>query len=398
MDDYTGIEPMLNANAGYQERDEKRELLARDVSLALERQGFRVTKNNIEPPEALDKKTLRRLHETAVEHNRNKAAKHLARCEPDLLRNIAAGSEVVPEKIQPHLVEVKSRSKSEILFRYACLHWSIPISSGYGRRLRFLVRDVHNGKLMGLIGLGDPVFALGPRDKWIGWNKEDRRQRLQHVMNAFVLGAAPPYSNLLGGKLIGMLAASNEVREAFHRKYANRRSVIRGRPLGGNLALVTTTSALGRSSIYNRLNLSDRRLFISCGYTSGSGDFHFSNGTYSRLSEFVNAYCEPTAKNSLWGRGFRNRREIIRKGLGELGLSTGWSYHGIAREMFVVPVAENAQSFLRGDTNMLEPLDLPACRLFDWFRVRWLLPRSGRDKGWQDFDPETWRLWGSHNV
>ena len=62
----------------------------------------------------------------------------------------------------------------------------------------------------------------GMRDCWIGWTKEDRQERLHHVMDAFVLGAVPPYSHLLCGKLVAMLAASNQVRDAFHGKYAGQ--------------------------------------------------------------------------------------------------------------------------------------------------------------------------------
>jgi hypothetical protein len=71
-------------------------------------------------------------------------------------------------KVAPRLVEVLRDSDDELLFRYASLHWSIPTSSGYGRRLRFLVEDAHNGKLIGLFGLCDPVFSVAARDAWWG--------------------------------------------------------------------------------------------------------------------------------------------------------------------------------------------------------------------------------------
>ena len=79
------------------------------------------------------------------------------------------------------------------------------------------------------------------------------RQRLRYVMDLFVLGVVPPYSFLLGGKLVALLATSNEVRTIFERKYAGRNALISHTQHNGTLALLTTTSALGRSSIYNRL-------------------------------------------------------------------------------------------------------------------------------------------------
>jgi hypothetical protein len=255
------------------------------------------------------------------------------------------------------------------------------------------VIDEHNGKLMGLFGLGDPVFNLAARDAWIGWDSEMRRQNLQHVMDAFVLGAVPPYSFLLCGKLVAMLAASNEVREAVERKYAHRRALIMRRALDGRIALITTTSALGRSSIYNRVKYADRILFHSVGFTQGSGDFHFSNGLYDTISSFAERYCEPTAKKDRWGGGFRNRREVVRKVLSKIGLSPEWIYHGVRREVYAVPLAANTRQFLRGEDKKLLYFDQPADDLFRWFRERWLLPRARRDFRYREFVPSSYRLW-----
>src|SRR5574341_195194 len=192
---------------------------------SLRAQGFRVHSQTILPPKELSKDRIRELHETAVEHRTERAKNGLYRREAELLRHFAYGDEIVPSRISPRLVEVLPESEKELLFRYASLHWSIPVSSGYGRRLRFLVVDEFNGKLIGLIGLGDPVYSLGPRDEWVGWTPSDRKSRLGHVMDAFVLGAVPPYSFLLCGKLVEMLAASDTVRYAFKRKYGGTRSV-----------------------------------------------------------------------------------------------------------------------------------------------------------------------------
>ena len=147
--------------------------------------------------------------------------------------------------------------------------WSVPVSQGFGRRLRFLVRDRQNGCLIGLFALGDPVFNLSARDNWIGWTHQDRRDRLVHVMDAYVVGAVPPYSQLIGGKLVAALMGSTEVKRAYERKYLERQSVIRKRNNRARLVLLTTTSALGRSSIYNRLAIPDGPNFLRIGTTKG---------------------------------------------------------------------------------------------------------------------------------
>lgn len=356
-------------------------------------QGFRVRNGTILPPKELSKERIRDLHETAVEHRIDRAKDGLSRMEKELLGRVASGKEICPSRITPRLVKVLPESEEELLFRYASLHWSIPVSSGYGRRLRFLVVDDHNGKLIGLIGLGDPVYSLGPRDEWVGWAVSDRKKRLGNVMDAFVLGAVPPYSFLLCGKLVAMLAASDTVRHAFKRKYGGARSVIRRKVHDGRLALITTTSALGRSSVYNRLRLGDRLLYQSVGYTKGSGEFHFSNGLYGAITEFAEEHCEPTAKQARWGTGFRNRREVIKKSLPALGLSSDWVYHGIEREVFVIPLARNTREFLQGQHTRLLWHEQSEAEMFEYFRDRWMLRRVSWDKRFEAWSKDEWLIW-----
>jgi hypothetical protein len=370
----------------------KQELRDRIVE-SLRAQGFQLEPRSLQTPQS-DKETLRQLHAQAVQTLRERARRTLAPEEPKLLRAIANGDEVRPERITPALVEVAAETYESRLFRYACLHWSIPISQGYGRRMRFLVFDESNGKLMGIIGLCDPVFSLRPRDVWVGWSFEQRRQRLCHVMDAFVLGAVPPYNQLLCGKLIAMLATSREVREAFARRYAGRTTHILQRDASPVLALITTTSAFGRSSVYNRLRYHGRQVMESVGFTQGWGTFHFANGLYEAILDYARAHCIGTAKHPRWGGGkFRNRHEVVRRCLQALGLPSGWMRHRVYREIFVAPLGANARAFLRGESSELGAWDVSVADYFAYFRERWLLPRAARDGRYKAFQREQWRLW-----
>lgn len=369
--------------------------LREKVIQSLKKQGFTIDGDNrIKNPDCADKEGLRHLHREAVKTRLEKSRKGLASCESKLLTYIADGRDIKPDKITPRLVQVERETEEELLFRYASRHWSIPVSSGYGRRLRFLVFDGHNNKLIGLFGLGDPVFNLAARDRWIGWDKEQHRSKLKHVMDAFLLGAVPPYSHLLCGKLIAMLVASDEVRAAFKEKYSDRASLIKQESGDGRLVLITTTSALGRSSLYNRVRYNDEVVFHSIGFTAGSGDFHFSNGLYAEFSDFAKNYCKPTAKKEAWGTGFRNRRELVRKVLMHLELPSELIYHQIKREVFAVPLAKNAQAFLNGKNERARWYRRPAAEIFEYFRDRWLLGRAERDNRYLDFKATSYRLWG----
>jgi Druantia protein DruA len=367
--------------------------LRAQIETAIRHQGFRIKAGVVLPPKNLSKDTVRRLHRTSVEHRRERSKEGLFRKERELLNWFASGGDINPERICPRIIEVLPDSHEELVFRYASIHWSIPVSSGYGRRLRFLVVDEQNEKLIGIIGLGDPVYSLAARDNWIGWTDRDRKTHLKNVMDAFALGAVPPYSFLLCGKLVAMLAASDEVRHVFRKKYAGVRSRISGKRHDGRLALITTASALGRSSIYNRLRLNQRLLYLRVGFTKASGEFHFSNGLYAAISEFANLHCEPTAKKASWGNGFRSRREVLKKALPALGIPSNWLYHGIERELFVVPLAANARQFLQRRHSRLFWFHQSAAQLFEYFRARWLIPRATRDKRYKDWSREAFALW-----
>jgi hypothetical protein len=365
--------------------------LRRDVRRALRAQGFDVRAGKIRRPDPQDKNALRSLHASSVAHRIARAENGLRRHEPWLVHRLAHGEQLDVAAFHPRLVEVERGSRDELLFRWAALHWSIPVSSGYGRRLRFLVLDEANGKLVGLIGLGDPVFALGARDDWVGWSPVTRTTMLHHVAEAFVLGAVPPYASLLAGKLVAMLAASDEVRRAWRAKYGGRQSLISAQHRDGRLAMLTTTSALGKSSIYNRLRFGDDLVFRSVGETRGSGDFHFSDGLQTAMTEFALEHCNPTAKDDRWGKGFRNRREVVKKVLPLLGYSDQLMYHGIRREVFVAPLATNIKSFLRCEDPKLDEERLPVAWLVDWFVWRWMWRRATTQT--LSFSPEQWRLY-----
>lgn len=374
-------------------RVKSRNKLKRAILRSMRMQGYLVRNGLIALPENPSKDLYRRLNELAAKKKQQTAQVHLERKERSLLDYIADGNEVVPADVSPRLVLVEPDSTDELLFRYACAHWSIPVSTGYGRRLRFLVKDDSNDKLIGLFGLGDPVYSMRARDQWIGWDAEAKRDRLYHVMDAYVLGAVPPYSSLLCGKLVAMLALSNEVRRAFRRKYGGRKALISGKIRPPYLVMLTTTSALGRSSIYNRIRIGGFDYWQSVGFTSGWGDFHFSNGVYGSIRAYVDRWCDPTAKQEAWGNGFRNKREVIRKCLSRIGLSTDLACHGIRREIFAAALGSESLPFLRGEAARPRFHDWPAATLAEAFKNRWLLDRAERMPEFVNFRRGQYCLW-----
>ena len=265
-----------------------RDLLRSEIQRHLEAIGL----NGGRAQGLLSKDAIRQIHRFHREAAQQRIRRALGGRIDLFLEEIANGDEVDPANIRPELVEARSDARTGDLFRFASLLWSIPVSQGYGRRLRYLVKDRANGKLIGIFALGDPVFNLRVRDEWIGWNQADRRERLVNLMDAYVVGAVPPYADLLGAKLVASLIASEEVGDKFQERYGEREGLISGKRKQARLALVTVTSALGRSSVYNRLRLmpnegskTDKPVveLRKLGATTGYGHFQITNDLFSQL-------------------------------------------------------------------------------------------------------------------
>jgi hypothetical protein len=149
--------------------------------------GFHKSQDGKLEAAGTSKEVIRALH-TAQRNARLKAnKKYIAERLPDLIKYFASGSDIDPSRISPVLRKVSSDTWESDLFRLASLTWAIPVSNGFGRRLRYLVWDEHNDKLIGLIAIGDPVFNLSVRDNLIKWNHRTRGKRLVNIMDAYVL-------------------------------------------------------------------------------------------------------------------------------------------------------------------------------------------------------------------
>ena len=368
-----------------------RDLLRRDIQCHMEKIGL----NGTHPDRVLAKDAIRythRLHRYAAQDRVRRA---LGNKVERFLEEVADGDDVEPEAIRPELVEARAGTPTGDLFRFATLLWSIPVSQGYGRRLRYLVKDQANGKLIGLFALGDPVFNLRVRDEWVGWNQANRRERLVNVMDGYVVGAVPPYADLLGGKLVTSLISSQEVAHAFEARYSNSTGKISGQKKRARLALVTITSALGRSSVYNRLKLMERKHgprdapvveLRRLGETTGYGHFQITDDLFLQLRQVLQEDGHSYADGHQFGDGPNWRIRVVRAGLEAIGLASDKILrHGIKREVYVMPIARNARRFLAGEDAELDFDNRSVEELAALARERWVIPRATRKPEYRQF-------------
>ncbi|WP_265587366.1 Druantia anti-phage system protein DruA [Sphingomicrobium arenosum] len=293
---------------------------------------------------------------------------------------IAQGSSVSPERICPRLVIVTDNFEKK-LFRAATSYWSIPVSQGFGRRIRFLVIDENTGCLIGIFAIGDPVFNLAARDRYIDWTSDQRVSRLSCVMDAYVLGALPPYSSILGGKLVASLVRSREVSQIFDAKYGNRESIISGRCSYNRLAMVTVSSAFGRSSLYNRLKLDGDWIFRSVGYSKGWGHHHVTEEAFDLAKKLLSAKQSNTLETYEFGKGPNWKIRVLREAMKIAGIARNELLHGIQREVFVSEFGANTKAYLCGLEHELDNESLSSVECITKSSLRrWVLPRADRRK------------------
>ncbi len=375
--------------ASTEEREEAKRLRRR-VRAELKRAGFVSKDGRLAPREEVTKETIRDLHQRQRAALLQRSRPFIERWEDRVIGEFANGEEVDPRKIRPVVQQVDGDGYDAALFRFATLHWSVPVSVGYGRRTRFLVRDESNERLIGVFALGDPVYNLRSRDDLIGWGIEQRSARLYNVLDAFVLGAVPPYRQLLGGKFVAMAAASQETAAFIEAKYRGSKTIISKARKDPRPVLITTTSALGRSSLYSRLRYRDRLLYEPIGYTEGFGHFQFSDTLFVGLCEFLSN--DGGVPSHEYGNGPNWRLRTIRQALKKIGIDEDLLHHGVRRQVFVAPRATNWKRFLRGETNDPRWYRLHLSEMATFYRRRWAVPRSERDDSYRSVSRDQMRL------
>lgn len=234
-----------------------------------------------------------------------------------------------------------------------------------------------------------------------------------NMMEIIVCGAIPPYNELLGGKLVSILACSPQVIRDYTEKYEQQISEIASRMKGkkvirdSRLAFLGTTSlyAVG-SSQYNRINvpMADgfHLKYKKMGITEGYGTVYFSKRTTAAMMRLLELQDGGRRINNIFGEGTSPRFRLISKGLSSLGIkSDAFLQHYSPRIVFSIELAKNTNEFLRGETTTLDfPFDIhdeqsvfdKTQELIDFWYHRWLLKRLesvdiiGRLEG---FDPNS---------
>lgn len=338
---------------------------------------IKIGKKKIEvfPPEAYDKETIKQAMAIKRDEIINANRKWIDKNIDFARKNLATGYDVMCSDIDP-IIEVCETAKQHALFRMYRYYWSSPYSDYVGRRIKLLIRDraLPNKPVIGIAALGSPIIHIPERDEFIGWDKNTRTKNLIYTMDAFVIGALPPYNYLLGGKLISLLLASNEVRKIYREKYKGKVTIIDKR-IANSLVGIFTTSLYGKSSQYNRLKFHDNLLFQPIGHTKGYGTLHLSKETIQEMVKFLKS------KNIDVNHKFGDGPSWVMRVIAAAGELVGFDSdfllkHSFKRSIYFVPLAKNFREVLNDEIKRPKYCNYTKRELVNHWKERWLENRK----------------------
>lgn len=220
-------------------------------------------------------------------------------------------------------------------------------NSNIGRNLHFLIRDRATDSYLGVICITGDFMDLGPRDNFIGWDREYKTHsgKLNNsCIGSTIVPLQPLGFNYTGGKLLALLCLSDDVQNLWQQKY------------GDKLVSVTTTSLYGKNKAGGLSQYDNLKHWKKMGYSSGSIAYELKKDVeraalnYFKVHDTEKYFLHYIAKRQdgmSYKRDHRNRyrnrmfshlkipKEIIR------------SDH--ERGIYYSPLYTNTREFLRGE-------------------------------------------------
>lgn len=207
---------------------------------------------------------------------------------------------------------------------------SFEFSQNVGRNVKAYVKDRNTNKILGVISIASDVASLGVRDKYIGWNKQNKFNdgKLNNVAIGTTIVATQPFGfNFNGGKLIAALTTSATFRNYWKETYDN---VLVG---------ITTTALYGVASMYNSIPL-----WKTLGETKGMVSIKPDDKYYSIWHQYVKEKYPVEYHKAMNATGPKQR--VLKLIYKELGINSNQYNHGFRRGAYYASIYENGNQFL----------------------------------------------------
>ena len=254
------------------------------------------------------------------------------------------------ESLDPYVEIVEDAKESTKWAAVRRMIHTMDFTANPGRNVKINVKDRVSGKLLGQISLASDVTAMGVRDNYIGWSKDNKfvDGKLNNTTIASTIVCTQPLGyNFLGGKLVAMMTTTPEVRAYWKEKYDNV------------LIAVGTTSLYGIHSQYNGIPLF-KTLGESAGKISLKPDDKFYDPWHQWIKEhhaewYDENITEERARNGANMGYDRNgpvsgiKQKILGKIFKECGIKANQYHHGFKRGVYFAMMYENGNEFLRNE-------------------------------------------------
>jgi hypothetical protein len=351
---------------------------------ALKSQGFAI--NPHLRPKNNEKDTLKKIHEQKRREQLRFHKNFLVSNLKEIKEYSISGKELNPEKIDLRLIEVPPNSLySKLFFWWNLIWWSIPYDKPIGRQMRFILWDHHHNAPFGLFCLQSPPLRSAVRDDFLRLNNKNVEYWINQSLYGQRIGALPPYNELLGGKMVALSLISDEVRKRYAMKYKNKKTLLKKRTLPNRLLFITTTSAYGKSSVYERINYKGEIVSQFIGYTSGAGTFQLPEVLFNECLQYLEQRGIDIKRG--YGTGPSRKMKLVDTAFRYLKIPT-FLYHNIKRGYYFFPNIRNLHEVIHNNT---EPswYERSFIELFDFWMERWCIPRSNRIDAWRQFDADS---------
>jgi hypothetical protein len=227
--------------------------------------------------------------------------------------------------------------------------------SSVGRQFGFLVRDRVTKKYLGILCIANDYLDVPPRDKAIGWTRQDRHEHsmLEHTAVGSTIVPTQPFGRaFLGGKLLSLLLLSNQITDLWQAVYGKR------------LVGITTTSLFGAKSLTQYDNL---KYWKNVGKTNSKGIVRPTKEVSKMMREWL-LYNEPRIFWDHFRAKRRNGQPIItnatNKAYSNCYRALGISARDIAsnhdRGVYFARLYSNTEQFLQrkiSEDRLSRPID-----------------------------------------
>lgn len=290
------------------------------------------------------------------------------------------------ESINPIVELVKDKREFHIL---RTLTHSFNWVSAPGRNVRYFVKDKTSGKYLGIITLASDVSNLTPRDKFLGWSRDNMfdDKKLNNTCIAQTIVPVQPFGfNFLGGKLCAVMVGDETIRKDWKKKYKD------------TLVGVSTTSLYGGFSMYQNIPI-----WKKLGNTTGTIIIKPDDEIYLKWlswlrenyrDEYDNASNKTSPKQNLIKIIFRKLNIVQSKYQNEQ-----------SKGVYYLPIYENTSEFMQNkikDKDLVLSKKLNRDDLLNWWKTKSIdrylkLKKSGKLKQqtlwYEDLDKKKVQGW-----